>query len=134
MAEQTAHAHAMPAPGEFCWNELATTDLEAAKKFYTELFGWKLKESQTAGMVYDEIVVGGKEVGGIYQLTAEQGDAPSNWMPYISVEDVDASAKRAEELGGKVRMPPCDIPNVGRFCVINDPTGATISLVKLNGA
>jgi predicted enzyme related to lactoylglutathione lyase len=85
-------------------------------------------------MVYNEIMVGGKEVGGIYQLTAEHGNAPSHWMPYVAVEDVDKSAKQAEELGGKVRMPPCDIPNVGRFCIINDPTGATISLVKLSGA
>lgn len=122
----------MPAHGDFCWNELASTDAEAAKKFYTELFGWKLKESQAAGVAYSEIIAGGREVGGIYQKTAEQGDAPSSWMAYVAVDDVDASAKRVEELGGKVVMPPTDIPNVGRFCIISDPTGATLSLVKLS--
>jgi uncharacterized protein len=121
----------MPAPGAFCWNELATRDAEAAKKFYTELLGWQLKGSDAAGMAYTEIVVGSSHVGGIYQMTAEQGDMPSHWMPYVAVEDVDASAKRVGELGGKVCVPPTDIPNVGRFCVINDPTGATISLIKL---
>jgi len=126
----------MPAPGTFCWNELATTNLEAAKKFYTELFGWKLKESQAAGMIYNEIVAAGREIGGMYQMGAECGDtsdAPSHWMSYIAVDDVDAKAKQVEELGGKVCVPPTDIPNVGRFCVINDPTGATLSLVKLQG-
>jgi hypothetical protein len=134
MAEQAAPAHMAPANGTFCWNELATTDFETAKKFYTELFGWTLKASQAAGMAYNEIVVGDRHIGGMYQMTAEFGNAPSHWMAYVAVDDVDARAKQAEELGGKVCVPPSDIPNVGRFCVINDPTGATISLVKLSGA
>jgi hypothetical protein len=124
----------MPAHGDFCWNELGSTDAEAAKKFYTELFGWKLKESQAAGVAYSEIMAGGREVGGIYQLAAEHGNRPSQWMAYVAVDDVDASARRVEELGGKVSMPPTDIPNVGRFCVINDPAGATLSLIKLAGS
>ena len=123
----------MPAHGAFCWNDLASTDAEAAKMFYTELFGWKLKESQDAGVDYSEIMVGGREMGGIYQMTAEQGNMPSHWMPYVAVDDVDASARRVEELGGKVCVPPTDIPNTGRFCVINDPTGATLSLITLTG-
>lgn len=126
--------HVLPANGTFCWNELATKDLEAAKKFYTELLGWKLTESTAAGMVYNEIVVGNEHVGGMYQMTAEDGDAPSHWMPYVAVEDVDAKAKQVEELGGRVCVPPSDIPNVGRFCVITDPSGATLSLVRLSGA
>ncbi|HEX8921520.1 MAG TPA: VOC family protein [Pyrinomonadaceae bacterium] len=134
MAEQTATAHTMPANGAFCWNELSTTDLAAAKKFYQELLGWEIKESQGAGMTYDEIVVGGQHVGGMYQATAESGNAPSHWIAYVAVDDVDARAKQAAELGGKVCVPPTDIPNVGRFCVINDPTGAAISLIKLGGA
>ena len=122
----------MPAHGAFCWNELATTDAGAAKKFYTELLGWKLQESQAAGMAYSEIIVGDQHVGGLYQLTAEQGNVPSHWMAYVAVDDVDAAAARVAELGGKVVMPPTDIPNVGRFCVINDPTGAALSLIKLS--
>jgi uncharacterized protein len=126
--------HTMPERGTFCWNELATRDLGAAKKFYTELLGWQLQESNAAGMAYNEIVVDGKQhIGGIYQMTAEYGDAPSHWMSYVAVDDVDAKAKLAAELGGKVCVPPTDIPNVGRFCVITDPTGATFSLVRLSG-
>ena len=133
--EQTQRHEAIP-HGTICWTELGSQDLEAAKKFYTELLGWKLSESQAAGMNYTEIVVGDKHIGGMYQITEETGgkDRPSNWMSYVAVDDVDTSAKRTEELGGKVIVPPMDIPNVGRFCVINDPTGAAISLIKLRGA
>ncbi len=126
--------HTIPAHGAFCWNELSTTNAEAAKSFYTNLLGWTLKESNVAGMVYNEIVVGGQHVGGIFQMGTEFGNAPSHWMAYVAVEDVDHSAKRVEELGGKVCVPPTDIPNTGRFCVINDPTGATISLITMTGA
>jgi uncharacterized protein len=135
MAEQTATAHEAPANGTFCWNELATTDLGAAKKFYTELLGWQLKESNAAGMVYNEIVAGDQHVGGMYQIGPECGGPESSphWMAYVAVDDVDAKAKQVEELGGKVCVPPTDIPNVGRFCVINDPAGATLSLIKLGG-
>lgn len=143
MSEQTAtapeptHKHEAFAHGTICWTELASKDVEAAKKFYTELLGWQLTTSQAAGMHYTEIVVGDKHIGGMYQLTEECGgaaDMPSHWRSYVAVDDVDASAKRTEELGGKVCVAPMDIPNVGRFCVINDPTGATISLIKLAGA
>ena len=126
--------HEMPAHGTFCWNELSTRDAESAKKFYTQLLGWQLKESDAAGMVYSEIVAGGEHVGGIYQMGAEFGDAPSHWMAYVAVDDVDAKAGQVEQLGGKVRIPPTDIPNVGRFCVIDDPAGATLSLITLKGA
>ena len=129
MSEQT-----IPVNGAFCWNELGTTNLETAKSFYSELLGWNLKASDVAGMVYNEIHVDGREngVGGMFQMGTEFGDTPSHWMPYVAVDDVDAKAKQVAELGGKVCVPPSDIPNVGRFCIITDPTGATLSLIKLN--
>src|ERR687894_3109287 len=114
MAEQT---HEIPPHGAFCWNELSTTDAEAAKKFYTELLGWELKTSDAAGMAYTEIVVGGKHIGGIYQPGPEcggGGEMSTQWSSYVAVDDVDASAKRVEELGGKLTVPPMDIPNTGR--------------------
>lgn len=127
--------NAMPSPahGTFCWNELGSTDDEAAKKFYAELLGWTYKEGDAGGMKYAEITAGGRPVGGVYKMGPEFGEAPSHWMAYVAVDDVDASAKRVEELGGKVCVPPTDIPNVGRFSVINDPTGATLSLIMLKG-
>ena len=137
--------HKIPAHGAFCWNELSTTDSDAAIKFYTELLGWEIKKSNVTEscegaaadappMVYNEIVVGGEHVGGIYKMGAEFGGAPSHWMSYVAVDDVDASAAKVAELCGSVCVPPTDIPNTGRFCVVNDPTGATISLITLKGA
>jgi predicted enzyme related to lactoylglutathione lyase len=127
--------HTIPANGAFCWNELSTTNLEAAQKFYTELLGWKLKQSDAApGMVYNEIIVEGRPCGGMFQMGAEFGNTPSHWMAYVAVDDVDAKAAQVKELGGSVCVPPTDIPKVGRFCIITDPTGATISLIKLAGA
>ena len=127
MAEHTISPH-----GSFCWNELATTDAEAAKKFYGELFGWQYKAGDVAGAAYNEIMANGRPVGGIHQMGAESGGGmPTQWTPYVAVDDVDAAAKRVEELGGKVCFPPTDIPNVGRFCMINDPAGAPISIIKL---
>ena len=127
--------HEMPAEGAFVWNELSTRDAGAAKKFYTELLGWRFKDSNAAGMAYSEIHIGDSPmgVGGLYQMGPEFGEAPSHWMAYVAVNDVDAKAKQVTELGGSVCVPPTDIPNVGRFCVINDPTGATLSLITLKG-
>jgi predicted enzyme related to lactoylglutathione lyase len=132
MSEQT-----MPANGTFCWNELTTTDLDAAQNFYKALLGWEIKEGTApgGGIRYNEIVVGGRHIGGMFQSGPEcGGEMPPQWRLYVAVEDVDASARRVEELGGKVVFPPTDIPSVGRFCVINDPTGAAISLIRLAGA
>ena len=127
----------MPKHGEFCWNDLATSDLEASRKFYGELFGWQFKDSGDAGMNYTEISLGGKQFGGMWDLNQEcegqeEGEKPPpHWMSWIAVDDVDDSAAKVWELGGKVCVPPTDIPNTGRFCVINDPTGATVSLITL---
>jgi predicted enzyme related to lactoylglutathione lyase len=63
----------------------------------------------------------------------EFGGAPTHWMAYVAVDDVDAAAHRVVELGGSVCVPPTDIPTVGRFCVINDPTGGTLSLITMTG-
>lgn len=117
--------------GTFCWNELVSTDAETAKRFYTELFGWKLKESEVGGMKYTEVIVGERAVGGMYQMGPECGNIPSHWMPYVAVENVDETVKRVEGLGGKVCVPPTDIPDIGRFAVISDPSGATISVIAL---
>ena len=118
----------MPKHGDFCWNELSTTDAEGAKKFYAELFGWEYKAGDAAGAAYNEIMANGRPVGGIHQM----GGGPPQWVAYVAVDDVDAAAKKVEELGGKLFFPPTDIPNVGRFCMISDPAGATLSLVTLS--
>jgi uncharacterized protein len=125
----------MPAHGTFCWNELSTNNVAAAKTFYSELLGWKLHESNAAGMNYIEIEAAGQRIGGMYQQSPEHGGAmPPHWMAYVAVDDVDAAVARVADLGGKVCVGPMDIPNVGRFAVINDPAGAVFSIITLSGA
>ncbi len=129
----------MPKHGEFCWTEIATGDLEQAKLFYANVFGWKMHESNSVGegMEYQEFSTdGGEPMGGMYQISAEMfGDnpPPPHFINYIAVDDVDATAARAAEIGGAVQMGPLDVPNVGRMAVIKDPTGATFAVITLGG-
>ena len=138
MAENTAAAAeqmAMPKHGQICWSEIAVRDLDNCVNFYTELFGWKFKKSEVPEieMQYHEFSneETGCPIGGLYKMGEEFGDAPAHWMSYVAVDDVDAAAEKVKQLGGNVCVPPSDIPNVGRFCVVNDPSGATFSMIKL---
>ncbi|MDQ6787124.1 MAG: VOC family protein [Acidobacteriota bacterium] len=144
MAEQAIqaaeHQQAMPKHGEFCWNELATNNLDVCKNFYGELFGWKFKENipsadgeVAGGMIYNELSIDGqKQFGGMYQMPKECSEKmPPHWMSYIAVDDVDETVQKVWQLGGRVCVPPTDIPNTGRFAVVNDPSGATFSLITL---
>jgi predicted enzyme related to lactoylglutathione lyase len=115
--------------GAFSWCELMTTDVDAAKKFYTELLGWETEDMSTEGMAYTVVKVAGEGVGGIMTIPPQAQGAPPHWGAYVTVADVDATAKRAEELGGKIFVPPTDIPDVGRFSVIQDPQGATLAVI-----
>ena len=125
-------ADKMPAHGTFCWNELCTRDKAGATKFYTELLGWEAVDSDMPGMEYTLLKAGDKEAGGLMAMPPDvPAEVPSHWMSYITVNDVDSLIGKVAELGGKVLFGPHDIPKVGRFCTIQDPTGAAISLIKL---
>jgi predicted enzyme related to lactoylglutathione lyase len=121
--------------GAFGWTELMTTDDEAARQFYSALFGWETEEAPMEvmegmeGMKYAVIKVDGDPVGGLTGMPPECQGMPPSWGVYVTVDDVDATASRVEELGGKLLRPPADIPNVGRFCVIQDPQGAALCAI-----
>jgi len=117
-------------PGALCWTELTTSDLRAAETFYTQLFGWTAKRSDPAsGMEYTEMSVNGQPgVGMMPKPPQMPAHIPSYWMPYFWVEQVDASAAKAKELGGKLMVPPQDIPKVGRFAIVSDPQGAVFAI------
>jgi len=114
--------------GAFSWNELMTNDLDGAKSFYTKMFNWKLEDVDKE-MPYTVVRNNGQEMAGMMTMPPEAGAMPPMWGAYVTVDDVEASAKQAQELGGKVLIEPRDIPDVGRFCVISDPQGATLSLI-----
>ncbi len=119
------------APGTFCWVELGTTDGEAAKKFYTELFGWTFTDHPMGpGMVYTMLQLEGKDIGALYTMSDEmitQG-IPPNWLSYALVASADESAAKAKELGGTLMKEPFDVMDVGRMAVVQDPTGAVFAL------
>lgn len=117
--------------GALSWFECGTRDAERSKSFYTQLFGWIAVDLPMPGGMgtYTIIRAGGADVAGLYQLAGPMFEGvPSHWMTYVAVDDVDATARRATELGGKVVAPPMDVPGVGRMAVLQDPTGAHISV------
>ena len=115
--------------GAFIWHENQSTDVEAAKPFYTELFGWET-EAWPGEMPYTVINSGGKSHGG---FIAAQGGAPSHWLGHVLVEDADEAARRAEATGGKILFGPQSMPDVGRFALIADPQGAVVSAYAPEG-
>ncbi len=125
MTQSTSIQHT---PGRFVWHELMTRDLAASRRFYTELFGWSVEEMDM-GMPEPYLVVkaGDAMVGGLVPAPGE--GVPPHWASYVSVDDVDAAAARAEKAGGTVLHPPTDIP-VGRFAIIADPQSAAVALFR----
>lgn len=135
MAEQANEmaGWAKPAEGTFCWTEIASTDADACQAFYEAVFGWKFKGGDASpGMDYREYTTGDgpAPAGGLYQINPEWfggNPPPPHFMTYVAVDDVDANAQLANELGATIIRGPMDIPNVGRMAIIQDPTGAMIA-------
>jgi predicted enzyme related to lactoylglutathione lyase len=121
-------------PNALCWTELSTKDTKAARAFYTGLFDWKTKASDPSNPeAYTEWHVGERGIGGMMPMPAEaeKMGAPPHWLNYFAVTDCDATAKKAQELGAVLYVPPTDIPKVGRFSVIRDPQGAVFAIIKV---
>jgi len=118
--------------GDFSWAELMTRDMEASKRFYKQLLGWEMAEMpMQQGAAYTILKAGGRGVAGIMAMPAEVPEmVPSHWEAYVTVNDVDAVAKKAKELGAKIMVPPKDIPGVGRFSCLQDPQGAVINVIQ----
>ena len=119
--------------GSLCWNELYTRDVEAARRFYTNVIGWQTDAADMGPMgTYTLLKLPGekKNLGGMMPMPPGMQGVPPHWLVYIEVEDCDASTKRAESLGGTTLMAPIDIPNTGRFSVVADPTGAAFALYE----
>ena len=109
--------------------ELNSTDLEKSKAFYGQLFSWKLQDIPMAdGSTYTTIGVGEGTGGGM--MTNPMPGAPSMWLAYVQVDDVAASTAKAKSLGAKVVRDVTEIPGVGWFSIIADPTGAGLAMFK----
>ena len=118
-------------PGTFCWVELGTSDNEAAKQFYSQLFGLDYVDHPMGehGM-YTMLKLDGKDVGGLYKLMPDMVErgVPPHWLSYVSVANVDESAAQAKEAGATLLQEPFDVATIGRMSVVQDPTGAVFAL------
>ena len=138
MAEQASEMAGWPTPkhGSFVWTEIASNDADKCQAFYEAVFEWRFKGGDaTPGMDYREFSTGAdRPAGGLYQINPEWfggNPPPPHFMIYVAVDDVDENAKLATELGGTIIRGPMDIPNVGRMCIIQDPTGAMIATFRM---
>lgn len=113
--------------GAFCWNELMTPNVEQAKEFYGALLGWQWQDMPVAGNVYTIFTHEGKDVAGMMLTPPDAGQIPPHWMSYIMVDDLDDCVNKSVKLGATIAHPIKDLPNYGRFAVIQDPTGAHIA-------
>jgi predicted enzyme related to lactoylglutathione lyase len=119
MSERTSYAPATP-----CWVDLATPDVEAAERFYGELFGWEIPElSDSAEMGgYRRAKLGGRDVAGVMPLMQE--GQPSAWSTYVSVDDAEAIGRAIQENGGTMIAAPMEVSTYGRLALFTDPEGA----------
>ena len=118
------------APGTFCWADLGTTDADAAKGFYTAVFGWQAVDTPVGDAgTYTTFKLDGSDVAAMYEMGEEERAALTpHWSSYVSVEDVDSLAPRVLELGGEVLAEPVDVMRAGRMTALRDPTGAIVHL------
>ena len=125
-----------PAHGEFMWNELMTRDDTGAVTFFEKLLGWGHDDWPMGEMgTYRLMKSGPKSVAGVMKMVAPQfpEQLPPHWMSYIAVDNVDMRWEKAQSLGAVGIHPPTNIPQVGRFCIIQDPTGGVVALMTPEG-
>ena len=140
MAEAITAEISMPKHGEFCWTEIASTNLEACKNFYQNVFGWEMQKSPNTDEAFEYTEFSATPraypMGGMYQISAEMfGEhlPPPHFLSYISVDDVEETTSQAFDLGARIIKPSMDVPNVGKMSIIQDPTGAMIAFITLGG-
>jgi uncharacterized protein len=116
--------------GQFFWNELHTTDPIGAMTFYEKVVGFDHRAMDMGAVAgtYHIVSKDGVDRGGATSFLSP--GTPPHWLPYVRVDDVDATYARAKRLGAKTPMSPEDIPGIGRFSVLQDPTGATLAIMK----
>jgi uncharacterized protein len=122
-------ADAGPVPeGVFVWDELGTTDVDGAQRFYEQVFDWTTNDMGPDYGGYRIFNRGETGIAGM--MTLQDASIPPMWLPYVAVDDADTTVAKASELGGSALMGPMDVPNVGRIAVLRDPQGATFGILK----
>ncbi len=114
--------------GKFVWYDLITDNKDAALAYYSGLFGWTTQTWEGEGHDYTMLQNGEKQFGGF--MAKQNPQAPNAWLAYIQVDNVDASVIKQTKMGGTTIVPGTDIPNVGRFAVVQDPQGAAFAVYQ----
>lgn len=115
-------------PNSFVHVELNSTDVDKSKSFYGKLFDWKLEDVPMGDMTYTLIKPGSGTGGGIMKHPVP--GAPSAWLAYVQVDDIEASTKKARSLGANIMTDVTEVMGVGWISILIDPTGAVLGLFK----
>jgi uncharacterized protein len=132
-APSTAATARGPLPGKFVWHDLVTEDPAGCRRFYGSLLGWRFEDTQRGGKPYVLARAGAGYVAGMVALPPDKDQALSQWVPYLSVPDVDQAAARTAQAGGRTLVAPRPVGSIARAAVVADPQGAALGLVKLTG-
>jgi predicted enzyme related to lactoylglutathione lyase len=109
----------------FCHFELSTSDIGKAKKFYSQLFDWKLEDMPMGNdMTYTVIKPAEGPGGGMMQMA----EVPPQWLTYVKVDDIKTATTKAKSLGATIIKEAVEVPNMGWFTIMTDPTGAAIAM------
>ena len=111
----------------FVHMELNTTDVPAAKSFYTALFGWPTEDMDMGPAGTYVLFKPGSGPGGGMMKHPVPG-APSLWLPYIGVDDIHSASEEAHKLGARILSGIKEVPNRGLFNILEDPTGAAFAI------
>jgi len=114
-------------PGLLSWNELTSNDGPGSAKFYTQLFDWKREDVDMGTGTYTIFKVGERSVAGMFALPSEVKEMPSVWIPYVTVENLEASVNKAVTLGAVLCKEITSL-QMGRFAIVRDPQGAILGL------
>ena len=118
-------------PGSFCWNELYTRDIPAARDFYQKVFGWGVEETEFSGGPYTLFQVDGRSIaGGLDMSSMLPNSVPPHWLVYFTVDNTADTVAKAKELGGTILAGPQPTP-MGPMAVIGDPVDAAFAVIQV---
>lgn len=131
MSECECNSTPAMTPGLFGWNELITSDREAAKEFYAAAFGWEAETRTVApGFDYTLFKLGGTTVGGMIHLPPDSCPAKPQWLSYVMSVDIETDLAKAKAAGANILKEATEIPNTGTLAILRDPQGAVFALWK----
>ncbi len=121
-------------PGVYCWNELVTSDVEASKTFYNNLFGWTADAVlMSPGFEYTMFKLGGKTVAGMIEIRPDMGTIKPHWISYVNSNNIAADVAKARAAGATILRDEFKTPSAGTLAIIQDPQGAVFALWKNSG-